>query len=453
MASPLFNINRSQDKNSDFIIHPRDAELLKIRNKKRAFVSFGSERRFVNVKISMDFGENNITLSDNIIEDLHLPDFVEYEISVFKNEIRIGPYIGLLVSNTNEKFAKGKFSRLMVYTKAYSKCNGAVVAFSLDKVDKVKRMIVGYCYNPVSGSWEEGVFPYPWAIFRTIGMNEEWKNHFLTVIGDNVFNSVYFNKWEMYQWMSESKFVNKLLPDTILYKSGDDIDSMLCKHEKIYVKPISGLKGNGVVKIEKDQDIITFKYRENGKNQIIRVCDRDDGVNFINRMFVPKKYIIQEAIKLIKYDGGLIDFRCVMEKDNDLTWKCFAVFGRCGVKDSVVSNVSNGGSVFLQDDLLKKAFSSSQYELAEIKEKFAKTTLRICQELDKAGIHCAVVGLDIGVDENGKLWLIEINNRDPSPMFAIEVKDKELFYTLKTNPVLYAKALEGFNARGKQCDF
>jgi len=64
--------------------------------------------------------------------------------------------------------------------------------------------------------------------------------------------------------------------------------------------------------------------------------------------------------------------------------------------------------------------------------------------LDEYGLNCGTLGLDIGVDLEEKIWLIEINNRDPDPSIALNVHDLQLYYELKTGPLFYAKFLAGF---------
>ena len=70
--------------------------------------------------------------------------------------------------------------------------------------------------------------------------------------------------------------------------------------------------------------------------------------------------------------------------------------------------------------------------------------INVCNTLDKYGINCGTLGLDIGMDPQWNLWLIEINNRDPDPRIAMDIHDVQLYYTLKTGPLFYAKLLAGF---------
>ena len=56
-------------------------------------------------------------------------------------------------------------------------------------MDSANHLIDGYCYNPKTDTWQRGIFPYPLSIYNRSSLDEEWKNHFLSVIGDTVFNN------------------------------------------------------------------------------------------------------------------------------------------------------------------------------------------------------------------------------------------------------------------------
>lgn len=164
--------------------------------------------------------------------------------------------------------------------------------------------------------------------------------------------------------------------------------------------------------------------------------------------FQRRKYLIQESIELLQYEGGIVDFRCVLQKNQSNNWEFMAMFGRCGEKESIVSNISSGGSVFEGNYLLKKALEAHKtaykIDFNSIMRNIHRLAIDVCSLLDEFGFNYGVLGLDIGVDINGHIWLIEINNRDPCMVYALDIDDEELYYKLKINPMYYAKALANF---------
>jgi len=109
-----------------------------------------------------------------------------------------------------------------------------------------------------------------------------------------------------------------------------------------------------------------------------------------------------------------------------------------------VSNISSGGTAYRVTEILEKVMPSSV--VPSMEEKIRNFDLEICNALDEIGINCGDLGVDVGVDTQGCLWLIEINNRDPDPTIALNIRDRRLYYDLKAGRLLYAKALAGFGS-------
>ncbi len=442
--SNIIKISADEYKDSVLVINPGKAVEIGLGRKKQAYISFGSQKHFVDVKMSDDISEDNILLSQNIIDELHLPDYPVYETCTGKNEMVIGPFIGLLFSAEDESLTEGRLNKLMVYVRDYSKLHGAIVVFALDKVDTANRLIEGYCYNPIRDCWQRGIFPYPSSIYRVIGLSEQWKNHFLSIIGDTVFNNRYFSKWDMYEWFSSDKRINYHMPYTLKYNSDKDVLDMLERFEKVYIKPVSGMKGHGIVQVKKKANSVVFKYRENGINHELEMEDSHEIKRYIQKRFYQGKCLVQQAIDLMEYNERIVDFRCALQKNQSDMWVCNTIFGRCGDKDSIVSNISSGGTAFSAEELLKNVFPHSKESVSALIKRMESLALDACFVLDEFGINCGTLGLDIGIDKQGYLWLIEINNRDPSPQFALDINEEQLYYTIKTSPLFYAKSLAGF---------
>jgi glutathione synthase/RimK-type ligase-like ATP-grasp enzyme len=440
----VVTIKTIEDSETNLIISWNMAAQFGLLSKKIAVLSFGNKKQHINLKSSKELAEETINISKNVMEELHLPEYPVFEITVNNNEIMIGPYIGLLLSSRDKSFTASRLEKIMVYFKKYSEIHGAIVVFALNKVNTKSQLIEGHCYNPVTNGFQKGVFPYPSAIFRKIGLSEKWKNHFLSAIGYKMFNSRYFNKWEMAQWFAGDAELNEHLPRTFLYKSPHDVINALDKFENIYVKPVSGLRGHKIVKISRQDNAYVFKSRYENTNYTDIFENQDAAADEAKKRFTSGRYLIQEAIELIKFKGGVIDFRCIMQKNQSGNWNCMAVIGRCGGKDSIVSNISSGGRAYKGVELLEKAVNMPEETRILLKEKIIALAIKACSALDEYGINCGSLGLDIGVDTNLNVWLIEINNRDPDPSISMNIHDAELYYNLKAGILLYAKHLAGF---------
>lgn len=428
------------------------AEQLSLTRRKRGYVSFGTKKIFVDIVISKEVKDKEVILSTSVVNELYIPQYPVYEIRVKGTEIILGPCIGILACQKEEDLTKRMLKELALNTIDYGRINGAVIAFSLEKVDKENHIIEGYCYNPVKDSWEKGKFPYPLAIYRKSRLSEKWENHFLPLIGDSTFNNYSFDKWDMHRWFSREREIAPYIPRTVVYKDKKDLIKMLDKYDNVYVKPIWGMKGFGVIRVNKEENRIRFRYRKDDNNIDISLEDEEQLDKTLKELFSVGECIIQQGIDLFNYDGGVVDFRSVMQKNETCRWECSSIIARVGAKESVVSNISSGGAALPAMDLILEALAKTHIEAFEIKEELISLCMKVCNALDEYGFNFGTLGLDIGIDKDKNIWLIEVNNRRPHPAIALRASDIQSYYTILTGPLRYAKALAGFGSREEDKD-
>lgn len=415
---------------------------LGISRRLKGCISYGTQKCYVDINILKDAGDNEIYLSQKVIDYLYLPDYPDYELRIKGEEIMIGPHIGIIA---DEQITDSYLKYALNFIPEYSKLHGSVIIFNLDKIDQSKCLIEGCCYNPKSKSWVRGIFPYPLSIFLKMLLDIDLKNHFLSAIGDTVFNNFFTDKYKMHNLLSRNPAFLHHLPDTILYKSPQDIFNMLEKHGIIYVKSISGQCGKKVCRISKDKDgRIGIRYRFKKSNAEDFVENSSNGIESIEKFFITNEYIVQQNIDLMTYEGRPFDFRHMIQKDDTGKWVSKGIIGRIAAQGSVVSNISNGGKAMWASELLKRAFNLSDAETAQAINEMTSLGLSICNELDNSGILYGDLGIDIGIDKNKRIWIIEINSRGPDPYIAMSIKDKKLYKNLLSTPLLYAKYLAGF---------
>lgn len=428
------------------------AEKLNISKRKRGYVTFGAKRFFADILISEELEYEDIVLSQKLAKRLYIPTYPVYELKVKNTEIILGPCIGILACQKNQDLSKRMLKEISLNAIDYGRINGAVITFSLDKVNKENNTIEGYCYNPKKESWEKGIFPYPSAIYRRSRLNKQWENHFLTFIGDSTFNNYSFDKWEMYKWFSDEEEIASHIPYTIVYENKEDIFEMLDKYENIYAKPIGGMKGFGVIKINKEGEKLRLRYRKDELNEDLLLAEGEELDKALDDLLKPSEFIIQQGINLISYDGGLVDFRCVMQKDETRKWQCNSIITRVGAKESVVSNISSGGAAMPAIDFIQDVLATSEAEVFVIKEKLISLCMKVCNTVDQYGFNFGTLGLDLGVDENKDIWLIEVNNRRPHPGIALRASDIQAYYNILSGPLRYGKALAGFSSKEEEKD-
>lgn len=423
------------------MIHPNQSKLI-AGIMQATKIHFGLQEMEITCKYLNTLKENEIGLSNGIIETLQLPLGMDYEISLQNESIIIGPYIGILLANSHDVLIK-KIRKYDQIIKQYPLVRGVIVAFFWEGIDKKNCEVNGYIYNPSSKKWEEGTFPFPAVIVKRMKLSKKRQEFFKKIYGSRIFNTASIDKWKMYQRLSSNKQLLPHLPKTFLYEKPSDVINSLKSFRTIYVKPISGQQGVDIAKFIAESDQFSVKSRMNNINNTIHFLNENELLNYVKSNLKSKKYIIQQELDLEIEKNHLIDFRMVLVKDQRGRWKDVGMVGRRGVEGSVVSNISSGGQVVLGKTLLLTSFNLSEDEMLSFRQKMSEIAIMAVEEIDKYETIYKY-GVDIGIDRNLHIWLIELNNRSPDNNIFSFVGDYETISKIKNSRLFYAKYLAGF---------
>jgi hypothetical protein len=234
----------------------------------------------------------------------------------------------------------------------------------------------------------------------------------------------FINKWEMYKLLIKHSIKNIKIPETRLL-ADDSLASMITDYPLLYIKPIATWGGSDISTIQMNRGFLEWTLQ--GKEEII-FKDLKEAYNEINQYYHNKTSIIQRGIPAIHYDGRPFDIRTHLYKELDGSWIYAGDLIRIGGEGSLVSNIGiSNGSVKPTDGVISLLFT-------EQKPYFSKDLLKtvsfdICKMLDSYHSFTEV-GLDFALDQNGNLWIIEVNTDDlkGSP-------DRELFSLLPDQSV------------------
>lgn len=410
---------------------------------KMIFVRFGKKCIEVKVETSYETPTNEILLSVNVIQEFHLPLQPYYEIQINKNELELGPFIGILAAKTKDKLDE-TVDVLTNYVYDYEEISGAILAFSVEGVNMDEQLIEGYVYNPDQKAWDFGVFHYPSSIFKRTSMEREMSNHFHSALGSSIFNSYKFNKWELFKWLKSFPSISQYLPETVLYERARDVIWFLKTYERALIKPIFGSKGIGIIQAVRNGNKLTFSYTKEGEVYEEVFEKEEEARNFIRRFVKRNRAIIQQKLELLRKDESVIDFRLLLVKNELGRWQDFGLVGRIGKSGSFISNISSGGSALIGEDVLKEVIHLPEDQLFQFRQKLSSIAFEVAANLEKCGIHLGNLGIDFAIDQDLNVFIIEVNNKDPNHTIAIDANDRQMFYHVKRANMLYAKYLTGF---------
>ncbi|WP_179107242.1 YheC/YheD family protein [Sediminibacillus massiliensis] len=252
-----------------------------------------------------------------------------------------------------------------------------------------------------------------------------------------LFNQGFFNKWEVHESLIKNPDCSFLLPETVLHPSKQRILSLLNKHP-VYIKPIHGSKGDGIIKcLLLKSGELECHYYLNDKPQVnrYRYVESFFSQHFPNGL---KGYVAQQGISLFKKGKSPIDFRVHVNKNHKNSWEVTLICAKFAGKGSLTTHVKRGGKLLVLSELFSKE------EEKKVSDRLTKMALLVasCLEITKPSV--GEIGLDFGIDLEGRIWLFEANSKPGYSVFEHPLIAKQMEEILSF-PYKYAFYL--FNTR------
>jgi hypothetical protein len=422
----------------------------------RVKLYFGAWNREVNVMCSLNLPDGVMGIPENWKDYFTLPDDVHYECYKDGFGLHLGPLVALIAFSKHEDITRSKLNSYREYFLQYG--DGLLFICAADGIDTEKKMIKGYYYS-TSGKfnvWKEGIFPYPGSAYNRTVLKKEVFDDLDVVMDNHIFNSFSngsFNKWELWNRLSLNPTLKAHLPHTSLLTDLHSLDEMLDRNSCVYLKPVGGTLSMGIRKVCKRSDgdgyLLYYPNRQkegNGTNQEILV-DPIKIDRWLKRL-QQLKYIVQQEITMKRYDERPIDFRVIMQKNRNNEWGCTGIFGKFGKKGSIITNFTKSGFLLSGKESFRVAFEMNEQQASKKIEELTQISHLICKTFDQYGLY-GDVGIDLMVDQNGKVWILEVNTLDTNHRFPLRIKDTELYKQVVKNPLEFAKFLAGFTRDSK----
>lgn len=239
-----------------------------------------------------------------------------------------------------------------------------------------------------------------------------------------------YSKTKIAAILAKDKTLLPYLPDTFVY-SPARLTQTMNNYHTLFIKPASGSVGDGIVKLSRtgqDQWLVQWKKQHKLSGAKARAL--------VHRVTAGKPYVIQEAVRLALYHGRPYDIRVSVQKGHSGAWQITGMVGKVAAPGRHVTNVAKGGTV----KRCAVLFQHSGLPPAETARAVARVSLQVAVCLEKHLPRLADLGLDMGVDRNGRVKFIEMNGRDQRYSFRKAGMNSAFYRTYRT-PMEYAKRL------------
>lgn len=383
-------------------------------------VRFGSARHFVRVISSRQ--NEALRISSSLAERLGIRPHTKLSMQ-YKSGTRtlhLGPLIGVLLSRIDADAEKPFGANTAFCRELAEACRmqgAAVYFFSIYDISANYQTVRGWTY---SGRWLHTVSPVPDVIYNRLASRKLENNAKLqqfvkeakTEHQTAIFNEKFLDKSEVFEALKKDTASLKYLPESHLCRNYQTLKSMCSKYPVVFLKPVTGSLGKGIIRLVRRNDL-SYEYHFAGMNGVKKQIFANLGKLFsaLSSRLKSRRHQIQQGLNLIQIHGRPVDFRALVQKNERGDWKVTSIVARVAGDNHFVSNVARGGTLTKVADALRL----SNLSPAAAKSAFLqlrKAAMELAYGIDEQiPGHFAEWGIDLGVDTQGRTWLLEINSK------------------------------------------
>ncbi|SDT27479.1 Glutathione synthase/RimK-type ligase, ATP-grasp superfamily [Paenibacillaceae bacterium GAS479] len=354
------------------------------------------------------------------------------------------PILGILTLYLDDKGTLEERSVYQQMITAGKKMGLEAFVFTPADVDFEKNRIHAQFYNTTSKSWTHKWTSFPHMIYDRCRIQHshrfEQLRKFRSRYGHLTFlNKPLRNKWTVYKTLSSQKRFQNKQPFTMLYTGHKDLNEMLSRYPLVFLKPINGTGGRGILRIERQKD---DSYLIQGRDQMRRIIQPQQvGAAALKKKLSSwnlerGKYIVQQGIMIKLSNGRVHDYRLLVQKNSRGEWEATGCAGRIGAPKSITSNLHGGGKAMGMDELLS-SWVGDEARAKAVRREAEQFGVEVAAYLEQQYDRLCELALDLAIDRKGGIWLLEVNPKPAREVFR-ESGDEATYERAIVKPLEYA---------------
>ncbi|WP_308638677.1 YheC/YheD family endospore coat-associated protein [Paenibacillus silvisoli] len=216
-------------------------------------------------------------------------------------------------------------------------------------------------------------------------------------------------KLEVYQGLERDMELSPWLPATYRYEGAAGLGPLLQQHpEGLFLKPAAGSHGKGAFRLVRNVD----GWRVDGRDRQNRMLAQtfagwSEAGRWMDRFASGVTYIVQPYLDLTGKDGCSFDVRVLIQKDDSEKWAFTGAAVRTGQPGSVTSNLHGGGSAQSAIEALSIRYEGET--AGRLLGRIRWISERAAAALETRFGRLAELGIDYGIEPDGRIWLLEAN--------------------------------------------
>ncbi|NEW06807.1 hypothetical protein GK047_12370 [Paenibacillus sp. SYP-B3998] len=231
------------------------------------------------------------------------------------------------------------------------------------------------------------------------------------------------DKWLKYRFLRSYKPLALHVPET-QRMTRNTFWKLVRKYTHVIVKPVWGSRGRGVIQIS---SIGNNNYVLHYENIRTTIHGKEQTYRFIKRKIGSASYMVQRRIPRPTIGGSPFDLRVIIQrKRNSAKWVVTGKVAKVAGRGYIVSNHERSKGSLLPVPIALHRSTIRHYSTQHLLSKIQRVSILSSKRLASYFPRHRIYGLDIGLDNNGKVWIIEAN-LFPSRSHFLALRDKTMY--------------------------
>jgi len=372
-----------------------------------------------------DVPESAVMVSSRVADALRFRQMPnELPALVMDRRLHIGPTIGVLCNphwnaQSGTLYTSKQLPALQKLMEAGQEAGALCYLFRVEDVDFTRSIVKAYRWT--GEHWVQGTFPLPDVIYDQVVSRKAERDPSLMGkrialskrYGAKIFNDGFFDKWQVNEWLTEDAKLRHHVPETKRYTTPQAASLFIGRHAMTYLKPVHGSLGLGIVRMVKQQDgSIAYDLKRKTQPPLHgKSANTVEAVRTFRKRLKSRPYLMQQGIYLATFKDRPFDIRIIVQRDETGLWRRTKMFARVSKPGDITSNLSSGGEALPVNVVFKEIYKRPDEE-RKIQRQIRNVTQTITDCLEKeSGKPFGELGIDLGVDHTGQIWVIEVNSK------------------------------------------
>lgn len=403
------------------------------------------------VRLVSASGEADISAGAAVLERLGIAGMKTLNCRYERGTLHVGPTVGIFAPRRSghSRPYQAQTSLFKRVIAAGQELGIPVYVFDFHDIRWGEKRVRGYTLS--GGRWIGRNFPLPDVVYdRATGSfpggasaADAARRRLVRGHGVKLFNTRVGNKWRLHRIMYADLELRRHLPPT--QRAGPNtVAAVLARHQGAYLKPQNGAQGKRIIRLRRAKGRIVYTLTTDSYERVRGSAASVAGaLSQLRHRVSLAGYLVQPELSLIRVDGRICDIRALVQRDEAGRWQVTGVGVRAGPPGSVVSNLHGGGRALRLEQVLSRALDGDQERVQEICLLIRHLALRVAEVVAKATSCLGELGVDLGVDRQGRVWIIEANSRTGRATFR-RAGLHEAARLADRRPLFFAMYLAGF---------